>query len=96
MSRTITYDNENTEDRAARLVAEHILETVREDDDEPLTQEWADSEENKKKIGLRVHEDGSARWHGWAVMQCKTRGDARRLRAALGVELAEQHLPSST
>ncbi len=84
-----------------RRLAEHILATVKEDDDEPITEEWIEKEYLQTfptkfpDIQIKVDEDGDIILIDEGILDqvvffCwadePTRGQLRRLLEALGVE----------
>lgn len=82
---------------AAQILANHVTETVREDDDEPTTTDWLVS------VGFTLYdpwpgiETAAKEWMDWRaagmwidqtpIAMTATRGAVRRLCAALGIEL---------
>lgn len=80
---------------AAKLLADHVLATVRPDDDEEATYEWAASLVDPKDLGRTYY---GGKWQpclwagdrGWCRLDCgSTRRQFRALCEALGIETKE-------
>ena len=76
-------------------IADYVLATVRDDDDEPVTGEWFSSLPKLWRNGLRIDfydyvHDPVLGLNGEEIKANPTRGDGRRLAAALGIKLEEK------
>ena len=86
----------------SKRLAEHILATVRDDDDEPVSEEWFRSVSTIANIfGPTIHYQGRyLTWFEWGIgyydndtdavpVTTTTRGQFRALCKGLGIELKE-------
>jgi hypothetical protein len=79
-------EREDLERLADAYLAEHPA-----GDESPVTIEWMREVglcDRRTVLDVFFEQEGCAcRWHGWEVAMVKTRGDLRKLAAALGIEL---------